>query len=123
VFAALNDERPAPRRPLEEQVRAAGLRVARAADVDVPYEADDIVAALRDGSGFDADIETVVAPVPPARRHVSLREPVPLRRRDAVVVEAHQRDHVAHVVLVLDPPRPKPGLPGNTGWYVTRPAA
>jgi hypothetical protein len=62
VFAALNDERPAPRRPLEEQVRAAGLRATRAADVDVPFETDDIVTALRDGSGFDGDIEAVVAP-------------------------------------------------------------
>jgi SAM-dependent methyltransferase len=62
LFAALSDERPAPRAPLEEHVRAAGLEPTLAADVDTPYETGDIVAALRDGSGITGDIEAAAAP-------------------------------------------------------------
>jgi len=57
LFAALRNESAAPRRPLDEHVRAAGLTIVGAQDVAVPYESDDVVTALRDGSGFDGDIE------------------------------------------------------------------
>jgi len=56
VFAALRNDSAAPRRPLDEHVRAAGLTITQAADVATPYESDDIVTALRDGSGFEGDI-------------------------------------------------------------------
>ena len=56
LFAALNNDTAAPRRPLEEHVRAAGLTITGAQDVATPYESEDIVTALRDGSGFDGDI-------------------------------------------------------------------
>jgi SAM-dependent methyltransferase len=56
LFATLNDERPAPPRPLEELVRAAGLHVSVSADVETPYETEDIVTAMREGSGFEGDI-------------------------------------------------------------------
>jgi SAM-dependent methyltransferase len=62
VFAALRNDSAAPRRPLDEHVRAAGLTIAEAAEVATPYESADIVAALRDGSGFEGDIEPKVAP-------------------------------------------------------------
>ena len=61
VFAALRNDSAAPRRPLDEQVRAAGLTIAVAADVATPYESEDVVTALRDGSGFEGDIEPQVA--------------------------------------------------------------
>src|SRR4051794_14945543 len=38
LFAALSDEGPAPRAPLEEQVRAAGLTPTLVNEVDTPYE-------------------------------------------------------------------------------------
>jgi SAM-dependent methyltransferase len=56
LFAALRNDTAAPRRPLEEHVQAAGLTIVSARDVDVPYESADVVAALRDGSGFEGDI-------------------------------------------------------------------
>ncbi len=62
LFAALRNDSAAPRRPLEEHVRAAGLTITEAADVAVPYESDDIVAALRDGSGFEGDIAPKTMP-------------------------------------------------------------
>ncbi len=62
LFAALRNDTAAPRRPLDEHVRAAGLTIAQAADVATPYESDEIVAALRDGSGFEGDIEVAVEP-------------------------------------------------------------
>jgi SAM-dependent methyltransferase len=62
LFAALNNDSAAPRSPLEEHVRAAGLTIAEAADVATPYESDDIATALREGSGFDGDIEGKAAP-------------------------------------------------------------
>jgi SAM-dependent methyltransferase len=62
LFAALDDDRPSgPRAPLEEQVRAAGLQVRVSGDVETPYETADIVAALRDGSGFEGDLEGAAA--------------------------------------------------------------
>jgi SAM-dependent methyltransferase len=61
VFAALRNDSAAPRRPLDEQVRAAGLTITEAADVATPYVSEDIVTALRDGSGFDGEIEPQVA--------------------------------------------------------------
>jgi SAM-dependent methyltransferase len=60
LFAALRNDTAAPRRPLDEHVRAAGLTIANAQDVATPYESDDIVTALRDGSGFDGDIAAAV---------------------------------------------------------------
>jgi SAM-dependent methyltransferase len=62
LFAALSDERPAPRAPLEEQFRAAGLEPALVEEVDTPYESDDIVAALREGSGITGDIASAAEP-------------------------------------------------------------
>jgi SAM-dependent methyltransferase len=62
LFAALRNESAAPRRPLDEDVRAAGLTIARAQDVATPYESADVIAALRDGSGFDGDIAAAVEP-------------------------------------------------------------
>jgi SAM-dependent methyltransferase len=61
VFAALRNDSAAPRRPLDEQVRAAGLTITQAADVATPYDSEEIVTALRDGSGFEGDIEPEVA--------------------------------------------------------------
>jgi SAM-dependent methyltransferase len=62
LFAALRNDSAAPRRPLEEHVRAAGLTITAAADVATPYESEEIVAALRDGSGFEGDIASAVEP-------------------------------------------------------------
>ncbi len=62
LFAALRNDSAAPRRPLEEHVRAAGLTIADAQDVATPYESDDIVTALRDGSGFEGEIASKAAP-------------------------------------------------------------
>lgn len=61
LFAALRDDSPAPRRPLEEYVRAAGLRIVHGGDVATPYESDDIATALREGSSFGGDIEGAAA--------------------------------------------------------------
>jgi SAM-dependent methyltransferase len=61
LFAALRNDSAAPRRPLDEHVRAAGLTITAAQDVATPYESADIVAALRDGSGFEGDIASAVA--------------------------------------------------------------
>jgi SAM-dependent methyltransferase len=62
LFAVLGNPRAEPRRPLDEQVLAAGLTITQAADVATPYESDDIVTALRDGSGFEGDIAPKAAP-------------------------------------------------------------
>jgi SAM-dependent methyltransferase len=61
LFAALHNDSAAPRRPLDEQVRAAGLTITDAQDVATPYENADIVTALREGSGFDGEIDPQVA--------------------------------------------------------------
>jgi SAM-dependent methyltransferase len=62
LFAALRNDSAAPRRPLDEYLRAAGLTITHAADVATPYESDDIVTALRDGSGFEGDIAGAAGP-------------------------------------------------------------
>ena len=62
LFAALRNDSAAPRRPLDEHVRAAGLTITHAADVATPYESDDVVTALRDGSGFEGDIAVAAGP-------------------------------------------------------------
>jgi len=61
LFAALRNDSAAPRRPLDEQVLAAGLTITQAGDVATPYESEDVVTALREGSGFDGDIEEQAA--------------------------------------------------------------
>jgi SAM-dependent methyltransferase len=62
LFAALRNDTARPRRPLDEQVLAAGLTIAQAQDVDTPYESEDIVTALREGSGFEGDIAPAAEP-------------------------------------------------------------
>ena len=62
LFAALRNDSAAPRRPLDEHVLAAGLAIVEAADVATPYESDDMITALRDGSGFEGDIAAAVEP-------------------------------------------------------------
>ena len=62
LFAALRNDSAAPLRPLDEQVRSAGLEIADAQDVATPYESADVVSALRDASGFEGDIAPEAAP-------------------------------------------------------------
>jgi SAM-dependent methyltransferase len=61
LFAALRNDTARPRQPLDEQVLAAGLSITQAQDVATPYESEDVVTALREGSNFDGDIETPAA--------------------------------------------------------------
>ncbi len=62
LFAALRNDSAAPRRPLDEQVRAAGLQITDAGDVAAPYESADVGTALCEASGFGGEIEAEVAP-------------------------------------------------------------
>lgn len=62
LFAALRNDTARPRQALDEQVLAAGLTIAHAGDVDTPYESEDMVTALREGSGFEGDIAPAAEP-------------------------------------------------------------